>query len=292
MDYYREALRKFTPRHEFFIGFDSDGSAFDTLELKQKECFIPNIIKHYKLQPISKYVRETAEFVNLYSKWRGVNRFPALVHIFELLKARPEVLQRGFEIPDLSDLQEWIDSGVVVGNPALKQAAEETQNPVLLQALAWSTAVNDTVAEMVQGVTPFPLVREVLQKIQPLADAIVVSTTPCAALHREWDENNISQYVAVIAGQEMGDKAEQLKIASAGKYLPNHALMIGDAPGDYRAAKANKILFYPINPGHEEAAWQRFYEEALDKFLNENYAGEYESQRLTEFEKCFRNTAP
>jgi len=31
------------------------------------------------LQAVSKYAREAGEFVNLYSKWRGINRWPALL---------------------------------------------------------------------------------------------------------------------------------------------------------------------------------------------------------------------
>ncbi|NLE36422.1 MAG: HAD family hydrolase, partial [Pirellulaceae bacterium] len=58
----------FTPKNRYFVGIDSDGCAFDTMELKHKECFIPNIINYYELQGISKYAREAAEFVNLYSK--------------------------------------------------------------------------------------------------------------------------------------------------------------------------------------------------------------------------------
>ena len=38
--------------------------------------------------------------------------------------------------------------------------------------------------------------------------------------------------------------------------------MVGDAPGDLKAAKANKALFYPINPGSEDASWKRFHDEA------------------------------
>ena len=38
------------PQHDFLVGIDSDGCAFDTMELKHKECFIPNIIKFYQLQ--------------------------------------------------------------------------------------------------------------------------------------------------------------------------------------------------------------------------------------------------
>src|SRR6476620_1778423 len=88
------ALRQFAKHHDFFIGIDSDGCAFDTMEVKHKECFIPNIIKFYELAAISKYAREAAEFVNLYSQWRGINRFPALAMTFDLLMSRPEVLRR------------------------------------------------------------------------------------------------------------------------------------------------------------------------------------------------------
>ena len=73
----------FTPKHDYLVGIDSDGCAFDTMELKHKECFIPNIINYWGLQGVSKYAREAAEFVNLYSKSRGINRFPALVEALE-----------------------------------------------------------------------------------------------------------------------------------------------------------------------------------------------------------------
>ncbi|MCZ6793416.1 MAG: HAD family hydrolase, partial [Planctomycetota bacterium] len=79
-------LENYRRIHDFFVGIDSDGCAFDTMELKHKECFIPNIIRYYGLQSVSKYAREAAEFVNLYSKWRGVNRFPALTLTMDLLR--------------------------------------------------------------------------------------------------------------------------------------------------------------------------------------------------------------
>ena len=46
------------------------------MEIKHKECFTPMFIKHFKLQAVSKYARECWDFVNLYSKTRGANRFP------------------------------------------------------------------------------------------------------------------------------------------------------------------------------------------------------------------------
>ena len=51
------------PKHDFLVGIDSDGCVFDSMELKHKECFIPNFIKFMGLQPVSKYAREACEFV-------------------------------------------------------------------------------------------------------------------------------------------------------------------------------------------------------------------------------------
>ena len=39
-------------------------------------------------------MREIAEFLNLYSKWRGINRFPGLVRVMDMLGERVEVLRR------------------------------------------------------------------------------------------------------------------------------------------------------------------------------------------------------
>src|SRR6187455_3230478 len=70
-----QLLRDLQPTKEFFIGIDSDGCVFDSMEIKHKECFAPMFIKHFNLQAVSKYAREVWEFVNLYSKTRGANRF-------------------------------------------------------------------------------------------------------------------------------------------------------------------------------------------------------------------------
>src|SRR6516165_115893 len=103
----QEALRQFPRRNDYFIGIDSDGCAFDTMEVKHKECFIPCIVRSYALAAISKYVREVAEFVNLYSIHRGINRFPGLVLTFDLLLERAEVLLRRPRIPALDTLRRW-----------------------------------------------------------------------------------------------------------------------------------------------------------------------------------------
>ena len=278
---------------DFFVGIDSDGCAFDTMEIKHKECFIPNIIKHWGLQPVSKYAREAAEFVNLYSRWRGINRWPALVMAFDLLRERPEVLARHAAIPQAPRLREFIaDRAFPKSNSGLKAYMAGHPDPELDTAWAWTTGVNASVADIVHGVPPFPYVRESLQYLADQADMIVVSATPTEALVREWEEHDVARYVQVIAGQEMGTKAQHLELAAKGKYAPDHILMIGDAPGDMDAARANDALFYPINPGHEEESWQRFYEEAMHRFLAGKYAGEYEAGLVAEFEAVLPEVPP
>jgi phosphoglycolate phosphatase-like HAD superfamily hydrolase len=279
-----------TPQHRFLVGIDSDGCAFDTMELKHKECFIPNTINSYNLQGVSKYAREAAEFVNLYSKSRGINRFPALIEALEWLQKRPEVAARGVKIEIPRGLVDWMKSETKLGNPALNKAAESTGHADLKQALAWSEAVNETIERFVRGVPPFPYVRQCLEKLTGQADMLVISATPNEALQREWEEHDLCKYVAGICGQETGTKKETL--AQAKKYAAGNALMIGDAPGDYSAAKANAALFFPINPGAEEASWKRLYEEGIDRFLSGAFAGAYQEQLLAEFDKYLPSTPP
>lgn len=280
----------FTPHHDFFVGIDSDGCVFDTMELKHKECFIPNIINYYELQAVSKYAREAAEFVNLYSRSRGTNRFPALIETLGWLQQRPEVAARGVRITVPEQLRAWIETENRLGNPALERRVAETGDPELAHALTWSVAVNRAIADMVRGVPPFPGVRESLQALQGRVDMIVCSATPQEALRAEWAEHDIEQYVSVICGQEDGTKAEILQ--NAAPYQPAHALMIGDALGDYRAAQANQCLFFPICPGNEEASWRRFNEQGIEKFLNGSFAGSYQQMLLDEFNRYLPTRPP
>jgi phosphoglycolate phosphatase-like HAD superfamily hydrolase len=281
---------EFTPKHDFLVGIDSDGCAFDTMELKHKECFIPAIINHYGLQGVSKYAREAAEFVNLYSKSRGINRFPALIEALEWLQKRPEVQARGVKITMPQGLVEWMKVETKLGNPALQKAVDAGGHGDLKHALTWSKDVNEAVEKIVRWVPPFPYLRESLEKLKPKADLLVISATPNEALQREWDEHDLTKYVAAICGQEVGTKKESLAVAK--KYKPNQSLMIGDAPGDYKAAQANSTLFYPINPGAEEASWKRFHDEGIDRFLNGTFAGEYQKKLIDEFDSYLPERPP
>ena len=273
-----------------FVGIDSDGCVFDSMEVKQKICFHPVILAHWHLEPIEKYVRESAEFVNLYSKTRGSNRFIGLIKSIDLIRDRPEVVASGVKLPEFTELRKFIASGVALGNPALAANVAETGNKELAEALEWSIEVNKVVEATVKKLPPFKWVMESLEKIKANSDVIVVSQTPCEALVREWKEHNMDPYVELIAGQEHGTKTEHIKLAAAGKYDSNKILMIGDAPGDRLAAKANNALFYAINPNHEVASWKRFYKEAYDKFLDGTYEGAYEQMVIDEFDALLPET--
>ena len=48
-------LDRFEKNSEFLVGIDSDGCAFDTMEIKHKECFIPATVRFFGLQAVSKY---------------------------------------------------------------------------------------------------------------------------------------------------------------------------------------------------------------------------------------------
>jgi phosphoglycolate phosphatase-like HAD superfamily hydrolase len=285
-------LADMQPQRPFFVGIDSDGCAFDSMEIKHKECFCPNIIKLWDLQPVSKYAREAAEFVNLYSKWRGINRWPALVMVFDLLRERPEVIARGAKITEAKRLREFMASGQPLSDAGLKAYMAQHPDPELDKAWVWTKAVNASITDLVHGVPPFPYMRESLQALQDKADVVVVSATPTEALTREWEEHDIAKYARIIAGQEMGSKKQHLALAAKGKYPPDHILMMGDAPGDREAAKANGTLFFPINPGQEEKSWERFFKEGLARFTAGTYAGAYEASLIAEFETLLPSVPP
>ena len=288
-------LKAFTPQHDFFVGIDSDGCAFNSMEVKHNDGFSVSLIKHFGLAGISRQVHQVWDFVNLYSKNRGVNRFKAILLACDLLKKMPKAQASGVSVPDLPYLCGWTENETSLGNPTLAIEIESStgaKRQELEQVMAWSLGVNDMIAQVVHNLPPFPGVRESLQKLQGQADVIVVSATPYQALKREWDEHEITPYVSLIAGQEMGPKAEHLTIAAAGKYPSDRILMIGDSPGDLKAAQEVDALFFPINPGEEEASWQSFLNEGIDKFFKGEFASEYQQQLIDQYDGFLPENPP
>ena len=270
-------------RKEYLVCIDSDGCAFDTMEIKHKECFCPSYINYFGLQAVSKYARDAWDFVNLYSATRGMNRFLVLLKSLDLLRDRKEVLERNFVTPELPELRAYTAAGKPLNNAGLEEyLREHPESDEIRNVLEWSYDVNKRISEMVHSVPPFPHVREGLEKIAPYADIVIVSATPQEALEREWAEHDLLPLVAAVKGQEAGTKKEVIA-SLKDSYAPGHVLMIGDAPGDRDAAKANDALFFPICPDQEAKSWASF-PKTMEAFLNGTYADGLEAENIAYFE--------
>jgi len=292
-----QRLDDFAGNHEFLVCIDSDGCVFDTMGIKQRECFCPWMIRAFGLQPVAEAARQCKEFADLFSKTRGANRHLTIRRILtQLLPAHPQVLARGFSVPQYPAYFAWIDDPEsILSNEGLKTAIAAAPAPEakaeLENVLAWSERVNWAVAKIVKGIPPFPGVREALDAMDDRADVVVVSATPTEALHREWCEHGIASYVELICGQEMGPKKRHIE-AVGSAYDRTKVLMVGDAPGDLRAAQANGVLFFPIIPGEEAASWETFSNDALPRFFAGTYRGAYERGLLKRFDEALPEHAP
>jgi phosphoglycolate phosphatase-like HAD superfamily hydrolase len=290
-------LESFQPESAYFIGIDSDGCVFDVMALKHKECFCPAFINWFGLQGSAGPARETWEFVNLYSRSRGLNRFKAVAQALHLLNRRPEVVaQQGAEFPTAA-LDEWISGESKLGEPALQAyltaCPERDAGPKLLQrSLNWSKDVAAAVERIVHDLPPMREAADVLRSLEGCADCLVVSQAATRDLKREWAEHAIDTTVRGMAGQELGTKSEHLRLATGGKYAPGRVLMVGDAPGDHQAATDNRALFFPIVPGRERASWRQLGEEGLDRFFRGTFAGDYQQKLIEEFYVHLPETPP
>jgi phosphoglycolate phosphatase-like HAD superfamily hydrolase len=285
MDQYQQILQNFRSQQNYLIAIDSDGCAFDTMELKHRQCFSTAFVESFQLHDIEAAALETWNFVNLYSNNRGINRFKGLLLSFTLLKERFP----GLIIPAglLASLDRWISE-----ESSLSMDSLEKMRPELEQVYEWSALVNRKIASLKVQLAPFSPVSSTLIAAEKQADLVVASSANLSAIEEEWKRNNLKQFVQLIAGQEMGSKTEILqKITSAG-YPEAHMLMIGDAPGDLKAARANKMLFFPVLPGKEEESWQRLSEEGLKRFFSGNFDAAYQQSLIETFESTLSDRPP
>ena len=274
------------------MAVDSDGCAMDSMGLKQRRCFIPATIDAWGLHDVEAAAREMAEFVNLHSRWRGVNRFVALVKTFELLSRRVEVRQRSVALPDTTALRRWLAEEPSPSNQTLVSACGRDACGALERVLAWSREVNRRVASLADGeVLPFPAVGSCVAAVAAVADVVVVSAAPEETLAREWSRAGLAGHARWIAGQEAGSKAVLLRALSA-RYAPGCSLMVGDAPGDLDAAREAGMLFWPICPGDEDASWRRFVPEGLERFCDGTLARAPEEAGVRTFLAGLPETPP
>lgn len=278
-------LSDFKPKKDFLICVDSDGCAMDTMNIKHKKCFGPKFVDVYGLSEYREQVQKLWEDVNLYSKTRGINRFLALVLTLRAICEQNICpLSHEFDV-----LEKWTEETTALSNGALKDEVEKTGNPQLRLALEWSYAVNDAITALPDGNYSYNGVKEALKQISSSADIVVVSSANSEALEREWQTCGLTEYLSALFGQEPGTKAYIIsKLTEIGGYDKSRVLMIGDAPGDLRAAEKNQVLFYPILAGKEEHSWQKLLGEAVEKFLSGTFVDEYQNTCIRAFHDNLR----
>jgi len=176
--------------------------------------------------------------------------------------------------------------------PALKETCESKNNSELEQAYNWALEVEDAILKIVRNVPPFPYALESLKEMRSLCSTISMSSSPTENMRRQWDEHGLTPLVDLTVGQEAGTKDQLVRTATKEKLKQERMLIIGDAPSDLQAAKDAGTLFFPIVPGKEEASWQRFFQEGLDRFVRGTFGGAYAEKLIAEFRKQLPEKPP
>ena len=161
---------------------------------------------------------------------------------------------------------------------------ESTGKEIFGKALSWSLAVNEAITKLSDDLKkPFEGAPEGVRAAHEVADVAIVSSANQEAVREEWNKFGLMDSVDICLTQNEGSKAfcigEMIKLG----YEPKKVLMVGDAPGDRAAAATNGVLYYPILVRKEAQSWERFVQEALPKFMDGTYEGDYQQERIREF---------
>lgn len=268
---------QFKKQKKFLVCVDSDGCAMDTMNVKHERFFGPLAADEYGIKDREIFLVEWNR-INLFSGTRGINRFKALVLTLQIAQ------EKGEDVGDITVLTNWANDALSLSNTSLEAQIAETPSEDLEKALLWSKKVNEGIEKELAGEDkPFPGVLEGLTKIHGLTDVAIVSSANSEALNSEWNRHHLMPQVDVVYGQEVGSKADAIADLLTKGYAADEILMVGDAPGDEAAATANGVFYYPILFGKEEFSWDRLSNEAIGKFMNKEYAGEYQEKVLGEF---------
>ncbi|MBS6643124.1 MAG: HAD hydrolase-like protein [Clostridiaceae bacterium] len=211
------------------------------------------------------------------------NRFPALLETFRLMENRKDMKDHFHELPAYEGLKDFCRSAKSYSNQELRRYMETQKGTFLEELLYWSEGGDRRMKKESEGNQPFPHVKRALERMSGICDTMIVSAAASSALEFEWGQCGILEYMDLCAGQEHGSKIKQLSAAGKKGYPQGHALMIGDSPGDLKAAKENGMLFYPIVPRDEALSWKEFSEKVFDAFLDGRYEGEWERKLIGKF---------
>ena len=259
----------------FLLGVDSDGTAFDSVNPKHLEAFIPAALEIWSMDgEVSEKFIEIYKEINLFSDLRGTNRFPALLETFERLE---QCFPEDPELPDLQPLRDFVAGASRYSTSSLQEWMTKHPSSELSRVLAWSIRSNVLIARACEGLMPYDGVKDALKAAGKSAAVAVISAASREELEKDWVFGGLMRHVDILMGQEDGPKAEQLKKAMTLSGA-TQALMVGDANQDLVAAREADIRFYPIIPGKEAECWRQFREDVLPMFLEGNYGPAQEAE--------------
>ncbi len=274
-------INHFTKKHDYLICIDSDGTAIDAMNAKHNLCHGPSFISEWNLEDRKEELQAVWNDINLYQESRGVNRFIALVQMLNLLNTKY------FYIEGIDVLSRWVETTDNLSNKGLEAEINQNPNALLKKALKWSYEINRRIGLLsYRDKPPFKGVKECLDACYGKVDIAIISSSNMSALLEEWGNYDLLQYVDVITSQEVGTKGECINQMLKKGYNPKNVLMIGDAYPDLKAAKENKVFYYPILINHEKESWQQLQNKYLELFVNDHY-GDQQGTLLEAFKDNF-----
>ena len=276
-----QKLSEFQKKKDWLICVDSDGCAMDTMDIKHVRCFGPYMVRQWGLEQWQEAILARWNEVNLYTMTRGINRFKGLA------MALGEVDRKYCPIDGIAALQDWADNSDELSNDALiRQIAEQPDCLIFQKALAWSKDVNTSIKELPESqIKPFEHAKAALEFAHARADVAIVSSANLGAVLEEWEKHGLLKYTDIVLAQNAGSKAFCIGELLKKGYAPDHVLMCGDAPGDFKAAKENGVYYYPILVRGEKESWAEFISEGFERLLSGSYGGQYQEKKYSEFLK-------
>ncbi len=259
-------IENYQKRKQFLVCVDSDGCAMDTMDIKHKKCFGPCLIEVWNLQQWEEEILDRWYEINLYSELRGINRFKGLAI------ALKEINEKYIVIEALESFLNWVEETKELSNESLMEQISKNRTVCLEKALQWSDNLNKKIKDLLpQEKIPFENVKEVLKQIHQYADIAIVSSANYEAVREEWSDHGLLDHIDLLLSQNIGSKSHCIHELLGKGYGTNQVIMIGDAPGDEKAAEENHVLFYPILVKQEAESWNEFSEHVFGKFLQQDF---------------------
>lgn len=275
----KDPFEGFEKKKDFLICIDSDGCAMDTMDIKHFQCFGPCMVEEWGLEADEEKILTRWNEINLYSMTRGINRFLGLA------LALKEIHEGGTPIEDVETLVRWAEESDELSNASAVREAERTGSIALRKAVSWSEHVNRKIRELPEEEKkPFAGAKEAITWAHTCADVAIVSSANLDAVLEEWEKHGLLAHVDIVLAQNAGSKAACIEKLLTFGYDREKVMMIGDAPGDRKAAQKNGVFYYPILVRKEKESWERM-KEAVEKLKNGSFDEAYQTMLSEEFER-------